>query len=146
MQEVRRWAVLDADAEAVLDALSPESVVEYEGTFSVQSVEEAPDGWEVTATAPQLTLRLRFEELPNGYAYEQIDEGPFETLETSVTVHDDDEGTKVVAASTYTFGGVLARATDWLALSDRRDELERLLLNLGAEVADEDEDASVETG
>lgn len=115
-------------------ALDPTSVVEYEGTYSVVDVEDGDDGeWLVTARARRLETRLRFEERPDGYEYEQVS-GPLAAMWTEVAVEPENEGARVTARSTVDLGLPLAALTDRVAAWKRRGELERALAALAADV------------
>jgi hypothetical protein len=135
MREVEVAAVLDASRAEVEERLSPESIVEYAGTYAVRATEEGPDGRTVlTAEGENIEAVLEFTRLENGYAYTQRGEdGPFEEMRTRITVDGDGE-TRVSVRSEFTFGGPFAFVTDWLGRSIRRDELERLLVNLASDL------------
>ena len=67
--------------------LDPRQLIEYEGSFSVEAVEQGDSEQFVTASGPGLTVQYRFEQRPDGWYYEQAGEaGPFEAMETTVTV------------------------------------------------------------
>lgn len=152
MRQVDASMTLDVDREEVCETLSPESIIEYEGTYEVEDVEEADDGWLISASTvvdeQDIEIELAFQKLPNGYAYELVDEGPFEELYTAITVHDGteseeevaldedqigdvpDDRVRIIMRSEYTFGGLLSPVLDWFAVDTRRQELERALLAL----------------
>lgn len=158
MREVTVAADVDADRETILEALSPRSIIEYEGTYEVAAVDRIDDGWRVTAVSRDRTVEMEidFRRRSDGYVYELVGDGPFEELHTTVTVHggsDDgarrrardgeggavsgtrpDDPVRVTATSEYTLGGWLAPVVDWLAARNRRRELERALVALASEV------------
>jgi hypothetical protein len=77
--------------------------------------------------------------LPNGYAYEQTGDEPFDEQYTTITVYGEDGQVKVVARSEFTFGGRFSVVVDWFAADSRQSELQRTLLSL-AEAIDEEVD------
>jgi hypothetical protein len=80
-----------------LDALfDPARIVEYEGRFSVDSATETDAGTVLTVSGPGLAFELRFEPVESGVYYIQAGEsGPFEKMETWLTVTPEDEGSRV---------------------------------------------------
>ena len=164
MREVVVTAALDAPRRELEERLSPRSIVEYAGTFEVESVEERDDVTVVTAGVDQLGIVLEFTRIENGYEYSQQDtSGPFEEMHTWVTLEDvtdsvdpdeafpipgleDDERTLIRVRSVFTFGGRFARLKDWFASSDRRTELERLIGSLVDDLAEADEREGISSG
>lgn len=142
MKLVELEFVLDAPREEVEEKLTPTAIVEYVGTYDVVSVEESGPVDVLTVAAPnELEGELAFTELEDGYAYEQGDVGPFESMTTWVTLEDVTDGTdrtRVSVRSEYTFGGPLAFIKDRLASSTRRQELERLVYALAHDLADDE--------
>ncbi len=140
MKEVEVTAVLDVPRVEVERKLSPESIVEYAGTYTVESVEESDDVTVLTAVGEEIETVLEFRELDDGYVYSQRgDDGPFEEMHTRITVSEnvngnDDGKTRVTVTSEFTFGGALSFLTDWLGTSIRRDEVERLLAALALDL------------
>lgn len=141
---------MKAPRETVSAHLSPESIMEYERTYEVLEVEEDVDGWIVSTFANgDTSMVVRFEELPNGYAYRNVEGGFFEDLYTTVRVTEAEDApssdaglteasestaspaARVVFHSEFTFGGLLAPLIDRLATRQRRKELERVLYALG---------------
>lgn len=157
MREVSVVAEIDATPEAIFDALSPRSIVEYEQTYDVAAVERVDEGWRVTAVSeePGVEMELHFRRQPGGYVYDLVGGGPFEVLHTTLTVHDgpadaagDGEPTdpvRVTMTSEYTLGGWLAPVVDWLAASNRERELEQALLALASEVGALDPDGNADS-
>jgi len=134
MREVEVSTFVSEPPEIVERELTPAAVIEYEGSFEVQSVEETDDGWTVTAGGRGLTMRLDFEAGPNGLSYRQRgSSGPFESMETSIATEPENEGTRVTATSTVSLGLPVASLTDRIAAWKRRGELRRALDALAAE-------------
>ena len=135
MREVEVSTFVPAPPAAVERALTPASVVEYEGSFDVREVEETDEGWTVTAGARGLTMGLDFEEREDGLAYRQHGEaGPFESMDTSITVEPEDEGSRVTARSSVSLGLPVPAVTDRVAAWKRRGELRRALDRLAEDV------------
>lgn len=119
------WSV-DAPREAIERVLTPETIVEFAGTYVVDDVERLDDLVVVTASAGDLETVLEFTETDTGYVYEQRPErGPFERMYASVAVLGD-RPVDLVLRSCFTFGLPLSRLTDWFVATDRKTELERL--------------------
>lgn len=115
-------------------ALIPESIIEYEGTFTVTDVTERDDSVTVTARATGMEIPFRFEERANGLFYEQQSEiGPFETMQTHVHVEPQDDGVVVTMRSTVSLRLPIPFA-DRVAAWKRRGELKRALTRLAADV------------
>lgn len=150
MREITVEAVVKAPRETVSAHLSPETIMEYELTYEVLEVEADDDGWTVSTFANGDTgMVVGFEELPNGYAYRNVEGGFFEDLYTTVRVTEAEDApssdggstetagstaspaARVVFYSEFTFGGFLAPLIDRLATRQRRKELERVLYALG---------------
>ncbi|MFW5918099.1 MAG: hypothetical protein ACOCR0_01320 [Haloferacaceae archaeon] len=141
MKEIESTAELDAPRELVEELLSPPDIIEYEGTYEVDHVGEDSRGRpEVRATADNIETAFAFEELPNGYAFEQTGDEPFDEKYTSITVYGEDGEVEVVARSEFTFGGWSSFVLDWFAVSTRRSELQRTLLSLARAVDEELDD------
>lgn len=128
--EVERF--VDATPREVERALDPVSIVEYEGSFRVFDVEERGGETLVTVGGSGLRLTLRFEAIDGGFRYEQVEseEGPLETMETTLTYAPENQGTVVRAESTVSMGLPLAALTDRIAAWKRRGELARGLESL----------------
>ncbi|WP_251341886.1 SRPBCC family protein [Haloplanus halophilus] len=128
MREVEVSRFVPAPPRAVERALTPEAVVEREGSFTVREVSDEGDATLVVAGARGLELTLRFEERPDGLRYTQAgDAGPFDAMTTELTVASEDEGSRVTARSAVSLGLPVPALTDRLAGWKRRGELERLL-------------------
>lgn len=115
--------------------LTPAAIVEYEGTFSVLDVEETDAGRVVTGRGGGvIEARFSFEEREDGYAYRQEGEaGPFEEMETRLSLARRDEGVEVTATSSVSLGVPLP-LVDRVAAWKRKGELERALARLAADV------------
>lgn len=128
MREVEVSAFVPAPPAAVERALTPASVVEYEGTFEVRTVEETDEGWTATAGAGGMTVGLDFEEREDGLAYRQRgSEGPFESMETELSVASENEGSRVTATSRVSLGLPVSALSDRVAAWKRKGELRRAL-------------------
>lgn len=141
MREVEVTAVLDAPRAEVEERLSPASIVEYAGTYTVRSSERRSDDRVVlTATGENIETVLEFTEREDGYVYAQRgDDGPFDEMVTRITLRGDGE-TRVTVRSEFTFGGAFSFVKDRLGASIRRDELERMLIELASDLEREDAD------
>lgn len=129
MREVETARVVAASPPTVERALTPAALVEYEGTFAVRGVREAEEGEAtlVDAAGGGLTLTLRFERREGGLRYvQQGDAGPFDAMETRVTVEPADGGARVRMRSAVSLG-LPAPLVDRVAGWKRRRELERAL-------------------
>lgn len=140
MREIEVSGVLDVPRAEVERKLSPESILEYVGTYTVESVDDSGEKTVVRGIGDEIELVAEFTEHEDGYAYVQRgDDGPFEEMRTRITVEGNGE-TRVSIRSEFTFGGWFSFLTDWLGTDVRREELERLLVNLAREVGPEDTD------
>jgi len=128
MREVEVSRFVRATPTAVARVLTPATVVESEGSFSVRDVTETADATLVTAGARGLELTLQFEERPDGLRYTQAGSaGPFDAMTTDLTVEAENEGSRVTARSAVSLGLPVPALTDRLATWKRRGELNRLL-------------------
>lgn len=115
--------------------LSPERLIEYEGSFAVRDVAREDDATYVTAGARGVEVALRFERTDDGYRYEQVGEaGPFDGLWTRVSWAPEDEGSRVSARSGVSLGLPLPAVTDRVAAWKRRGELRRALDRLAEDL------------
>lgn len=134
MREVEVSTFVAAPPAVVERALTPERMIEYEGSFDVQAVAETDDGWTVTAGGGGLTMRIEFEANSNGLSYRQRGSaGPFESMETTITTEPENEGTRVTALSVVSLGLPVPAVSDRIAAWKRRGELRRALDRLAAE-------------
>lgn len=116
--------------------LTPETVLDYEGTFTAVDVEDGEDSTVVEARAGGrlMAARFVFEDREDGLVYRQDGEvGPFEAMETAVTVSPEDEGVRVTMRSSVSLALPLPFA-DRIAAWKRRGELKRALARLAADV------------
>ncbi|NEU55237.1 SRPBCC family protein [Halorussus sp. MSC15.2] len=135
MRQVEVSAFVPAPPSVVERALTPETVVEYEGSFEVRGVEATDDGWTVTASARGLTIHLDFEERADGLVYRQRGEaGPFESMETELSVEPENEGCRVTMRSSVSLGLPVAAVSDRIAAWKRKGELRRALDRLAEDV------------
>lgn len=133
MHEVVVSRFISASPAELASVLGPRQLVEYEGSFTVESVDERDAATVVTASGPGLAFELRFEQRADGWYYEQAGEaGPFETMETTVTVDRENEGSQVTMHSQVGLAIPLP-FSDRIAGWKRRGELERALDSLAAE-------------
>lgn len=137
MKEVEVSYAFTAPYGEIVALLTPRSIIEYQETFDVESVEETADGWELAVVnediRPDSRSVLEFAETDRGYVYVQGERGVFEELRTEITV-DEGERTRIIARSSFTFGGPFAFLKDWFAAAPRREELERFMANLAREL------------
>lgn len=130
MREVETSEFVMARPPAVHRALSPEAMVAAEGTFDVAGSREEEGETVVVASAPGVTVLLRFETREDGLAYTAEGEvGPFEHLETEVEVEPEKNGSRVTMRSTVSLNLPLPVA-DRIAAWKRRGELDRALEEL----------------
>ncbi|AGN01657.1 hypothetical protein L593_08560 [Salinarchaeum sp. Harcht-Bsk1] len=132
--EVSRF--VQAPPSVVERALDPASIVEYEGSFDVRTVEERDDAIVVIAGGTGLELSFRFELRENGIYYEQVEDedAPLETMETELAWAAENEGTRIDATSTVGMGVWPRPITDRMATWKRRGELRRLFDSLAENV------------
>jgi carbon monoxide dehydrogenase subunit G len=136
MREVTVSRFVGATRPAVERALDPATILEAEGTFSVVDTEATDDGTVVTARTTGMEAVFVFSEREDGYQYHQRGEsGPFSTMETTLTLASEDEGTRVTMTSDVSLGLPLTALTDRVAGWKRRGELERALDTLTEDVA-----------
>jgi hypothetical protein len=135
MREVTVSRFVPRSPPTVTRALTPEAMVEYEGSFEVREVGDEDGATVVTAGGRGIEFTLRFERTDHGLRYEQWGEaGPFDEMETTVTVDPAEGGSTVTAHSTVGLGLPLSTVTDRVAAWKRRGELERALDALAADL------------
>lgn len=140
MREIEVTATFDALRADIERKLSPTAIVEYAGTYTVESVDDSGEKTVVSGTGEEMETVLAFTKQEDGYVYSQRGtEGPFEEMRTRITVEDIEAGTQVRVRSTFTFGGWSAFLTDWLGTDIRRDELQRLLYGLASDLETNDD-------
>lgn len=151
MREVERDRFIPESPTVIARALSPERIVEWEGSFSVVDVENATtaetdverpitmedpaaEGGEavtlVTVSGPGVGFRLLFKRTPHGYHYVVADgddpAGPFDHMESWLTVEPEDEGSRVRIRSAVSLNAPIPFA-DRIAAWKRGGELDRAL-------------------
>jgi ligand-binding SRPBCC domain-containing protein len=135
MREVEVSRFVRATPTELRRHLSPATVVGSEETFTVREVHDLDDAILVTAVGGGLQLALRFESREDGLYYAQEgQEGPFESMETWLTLAPENEGTRLTARSRVSLGLPLAPLTDRIAAWKRRGELKRALENVASDV------------
>lgn len=131
--EVSRF--VRATPPEVRRALTPEALVEYEGSFEVRDVREESAATYVVVGARGLEMTLRFEDGEDGLRYVQEGEaGPFSSMETTVAVAAEDEGSRVTVRSAVSLGLPVPAVTDRVAAWKRRGELKRALRALAEDL------------
>lgn len=134
MREVAVSRFVPAAPTELNRLLTPERILESEGSFSVDDSSETDEGTVVTASGPGLTLQYRFVAQSDGWYYEQAGgAGPFETMETWLTIEPKNEGSHVELRSQVSLSIPLPFA-DRLAGWKRRGELTRALDAIAAEL------------
>ncbi|WP_276271178.1 SRPBCC family protein [Haloarcula litorea] len=128
MREVERTRFVAATPAELDRALAPATVIDHEGTFEVVSTEATDDGHRVVARAGGVEVVFAFTAREHGVRYRQVGEqGPFESMETTLTYEPRDHGSEVTARSTVSLGLPLPGVTDRVAAWKRSGELDRLL-------------------
>ncbi len=130
MREVVASRFIQARPEEIGRLLDPTTIVSAEGSFSVASVEETGSTTIVSATGPGIEFPLRFERQPDGYIYTaEGDIGPFDHMNTQITVDQQNEGSILTLRSTVSLNLPLP-FSDRIAGWKRQAELERALDSL----------------
>ncbi|MBX0321882.1 SRPBCC family protein [Halomicroarcula sp. F13] len=136
MREVVQTRFVDATPAELERALSPSTVLEAAGTFTVVETEAVDDGQRVTARGGGMEAVFEFEDRTDGLRYRQVgQQGPFEAMETTVTYTARDHGSEVTVRSSVSLGLPLASLTDRVAAWKRRGELDRMLDGLAEHVS-----------
>lgn len=136
MRTVEASRFIQAHRGEVDRLLTPETVIDYEGTFTVVDVDSNDDATVVVARAGGglIEARFRFEEREDGLTYRQDGgAGPFDAMETTVTVTPENEGVRVTMQSSVSLAPPVPFA-DWVAAWKRRGELDRALSRIAADV------------
>jgi len=122
MREVEASRFVQTYPAVVEEALSPEGILEAEGSFSIRDI--AADGNRITVGGYGLELVFEFTDREDGIEYDQV-EGPLETLQTTLWYERENEGVRLTASSEVAVGGptLVDRAAAW----KRRGELRRAL-------------------
>lgn len=133
MREIERSRFVSMTPRELDGLLDPARIVDYEGSFSVRSTEKTDRGTLVTVSGPGITFTLRFEPLDRGFYYTQAGEaGPFESMETWLTVEPENEGSRVSMRSKVSIGVPLP-FSDRIAAWKRSGELKRALDRLASD-------------
>ncbi|AKH96631.1 SRPBCC family protein [Halanaeroarchaeum sulfurireducens] len=128
MRTVRETRRVGAPPSAVLDFLDPATVVDMEGTFAAIDTAETDGESRVTARGGGMEVVFAFIETAEGYEYDQLGgAGPFETMQSTLTVTPEDEGSRVTVESEVSLGLPVAAISDRVAAWKRRGEIKRLL-------------------
>ncbi|RDI71891.1 SRPBCC family protein [Halopelagius longus] len=134
MRDVTVSRFVPRSPPTVARMLTPEAMVEYEGSFEVRNARERDGDTLVTVGGGGVEFVLRFEETDDGLRYEQAGEaGPFDAMETVVAVEPAEGGSTVTARSSVSLGLPAPALTDRVAAWKRRGELERALDALAAD-------------
>jgi hypothetical protein len=128
MREVEASRFVQTYPDVVEDVLSPETVLEAEGSFALRDIAE--DGDQITVGGYGLELVFEFSSREDGIEYDQVD-GPLETLQTTLRYEPKDEGTLLTARSEVAVGG--PAVVDRIAAWKRRGELRRALDGIASE-------------
>lgn len=127
MQEVSVSRDIDATPVEISAQFDPAAIVEAEGSFSVESVDEGGETTIVVASGPGLQFPLRFEYREDALYYTQDSrQGPFEQMETWLTFDVEDGTTQVTFQSAVSLS-VPVPFSDRVAAWKRKRELERAL-------------------
>jgi hypothetical protein len=116
MREVVANQFVQARPEEVGQLLDPAAIVSAEGSFSVTGVEETDSETIVGVSGPGIEFPLRFERNPDGYYYTaDADVGPFDHMETWLTVDRENEGTVLTLRSKVSLNlpGAVLRQARW---------------------------------
>ena len=133
MHEVEVEQFVGTTPAALRRRLSPAALVKYEGSFAARATAEEGAETVVTVAGGGLEFDLRFVETDDGWRYSQDgDRGPFDAMETAVTVSAADEGSRVRAVSRVSLG-LPVPLSDRVAGWKRRGELGRLLDSVAAD-------------
>lgn len=134
MREVEKSRVVPKTTRELFRLLDPVRIVDYEGSFSVESTKDTEAGTAVEVAGPGISFTLRFEPIDRGFYYTQDgDAGPFEEMETWLTIEPENEGSRVTIRSAVSIGLPLP-FSDRIAAWKRKGELERVLDRLEADV------------
>jgi hypothetical protein len=136
MRTVEASRFVRAHPREIERLLTPETVLDYEGTFTAVDVEEGDGETVVEARAGGrlMAARFVFDDREDGLGYRQDGEaGPFDAMETEVTYAREDEGVRVTMRSAVSLSLPLPFA-DRIAAWKRRGELRRALSRLADDV------------
>lgn len=133
MREVTASRVVDGSADELSAWLDPATIVDAEGSFTVETVDERDGETIVVASGPGLRMPFRFEDRDGTIYYTQeSDRGPFAHLETWLEYDPvDAERTRVSVRSAVELAAPIPFG-DRIAAWKRRGELDRLLESIEA--------------
>ncbi|SDR03769.1 SRPBCC family protein [Natronobacterium texcoconense] len=127
MREVTVSRVVDASPDDVWARFDPPMIVEAEGSFTVENIEDEGEATIVVASGPGIRLPLRFEYRDETIYYTQEGEqGPFSHMETWLECEPADGGTRVTLRSSVSLSAPLPFG-DRIAAWKRKGELKRAL-------------------
>lgn len=127
MRSVEVSRFIRASRPAVERLLTPETLLDYEGTFTVKDLEETEEGVLVTAGTTGMETEFVFTEHDAGIDYRQRGTaGPFRAMETHVRLTPENEGVRVTMESSVSLNLPLPFA-DRIAAWKRKGELHRAL-------------------
>ncbi|SEW11489.1 polyketide cyclase [Natrinema salifodinae] len=137
MREVTVSRVVDAASDDLAAWLEPATIVEAEGSFTVETIDESGDATIVVASGPGMRLPLRFEDREDEsaiYYTQEGEHGPFSHMETWLE-HEpiDAERTRVTLRSAVELAAPLPFG-DRIAAWKRRGELRRVLETIETDV------------
>lgn len=141
MREVTVSRVLDVTPTELETRLDPPTIVEAEGSFTVEHVDDGGEGADATTTVvasgPGIQLPLRFEDRDDAIYYTQAGEqGPFSHMETWLELERTQAGdrTRVTLRSSVSLAAPIPFG-DRIAAWKRKGELNRALETFEAEFA-----------
>lgn len=127
MREVTLSRRVDATPVEISSRFDAADIVEAEGSFTVEAVEDDGDATIVVASGPGMQLPLRFEYREDALYYTQEGEqGPFEHMETWLEFDPENGSTEVTLRSSVSLSAPLPFG-DRIAAWKRKGELERAL-------------------
>lgn len=133
MRTVESSRFIRASPPTIERLLTPETLLDYEGTFTVKDLTETDSGVVVTAGTTGMETEFVFRETEDGMAYRQRGSaGPFRAMETRVEMSPENDGTEVLMESSVSLNLPLPFA-DRVAAWKRRGELRRALERLAAD-------------
>ncbi|WP_222918026.1 SRPBCC family protein [Natrinema sp. SYSU A 869] len=135
MREVTVSRVVDVSPAELSAWLEPAAIVEAEGSFSVETVDDGDDATIVVASGPGIQLPLRFEDREDEIYYTQAGEhGPFSEMETWLETEPVDAGrTRVTIRSAVELAAPLPFG-DRIAAWKRNGELEGIIETIETEL------------
>lgn len=127
MREVTVSRRIDATPVEISSRFDPPAIVEAEGSFTVETVDERDETTIVVASGPGMQLPLRFEYRDDALYYTQEGEqGPFDQMETWLEFDSLNGETDVTFRSSVSLAAPLPFG-DRIAAWKRKGELNRAL-------------------